>query len=103
CLAEAVGDLARRPVEAEATNVQPGGLRGSEEGDGVHLRRDGSWRTGVGTVHVTASRSRSGTGATCGQVAGGRGMGSGVFSDPDYAYINRCAYFDYQRERVYAR
>jgi predicted RecB family nuclease len=26
-----------------------------------------------------------------------------IFSDPDYAYINRCAYFDYQRERVYAR
>ncbi len=25
------------------------------------------------------------------------------FSDPDYKYINRCASFDYQRERVYAR
>ena len=25
------------------------------------------------------------------------------FFHPDYKYINNCAYFDYQRERVYVR
>jgi predicted RecB family nuclease len=27
----------------------------------------------------------------------------GIFAHTDYEYINRCAYFDYQRQRVYAR
>src|SRR5439155_8118848 len=27
----------------------------------------------------------------------------GLFSHPDFKYINQCAYFDYQRERVYVR
>lgn len=29
--------------------------------------------------------------------------GSVNFVDPDYEFINKCAYFDYQRERVYVR
>jgi predicted RecB family nuclease len=29
--------------------------------------------------------------------------GRGNFVHPDYEYINKCAYFDYQRERVYVR
>ena len=33
----------------------------------------------------------------------GRCMGQGNFAHPDYEYLNRCAYFDYQRQRVYAR
>lgn len=34
---------------------------------------------------------------------GGRRWGTTKFSSPDLDYINRCAYFDYQREKVYIR
>jgi predicted RecB family nuclease len=37
------------------------------------------------------------------ELPGAGAWAEGVFSHPDYAYINRCAYFDYQRQRVYVR
>jgi predicted RecB family nuclease len=37
------------------------------------------------------------------KIANTRKWGPIAFFHPDYDYINKCAYFDYQRQRVYAR
>jgi predicted RecB family nuclease len=37
------------------------------------------------------------------KLAGGPKWGDVDFFHPDYTYINRCAYFDYQRQRVFVR
>jgi len=37
------------------------------------------------------------------ELPGAGAWAQGNFAHPDYEYLNRCAYFDYQRQRVYAR
>ena len=37
------------------------------------------------------------------ELPGAGASAQGNFAHPDYEYLNRCAYFDYQRQRVYAR
>ena len=107
---EATGD---DRMEAEARGLQPGGLCSLEKGDRVRGRRDRPPESGTAS-NLPAPSSRPGRRAcppvvrvqdarrTAGERPG-RSWGVVRFVHPDFEHINNCAYFDYQRERVYVR
>ena len=95
----------QRPrVEAEAHHLQPGRLPGTQEGHGIHscclcLDGDGRRETRIDERRAAggiSSRDRS-TWQT--SASGDRTR----FVHPEFSFINDCAYFDYQRERVFVR
>ena len=86
-------------------DVQPGGLCGLEAGDGVRcIRRQCRGLQPRSAVRRGRKRPARRLGRGARQAGDGQPqVGKINFFHPDYEYINDCAYFDYQRQRVYVR
>ena len=98
-------DHAREPVlEGQTAQLQRRGLSRLEEGDGV---RPGHWRNGPPPrrrrrrqhrqVPVSPGQTRSA------QRRAARSSADANFTLEDFDHVNRCAYFDYQRDKVFLR
>ena len=98
---EAVGDHRCSDVKGYAHDLQHGGLSGLTEGDRVSLYlcpsppaqtrpRRHARASVVRVEEIEPPSSR-------------REWGRAEFAVPDFEFINNCAYFDYQRDRIFSR